>query len=198
MIRPVLLSASLLLFLTACSSQRESAPQRTATEQLLFSAAADRAADKLAFNLAEGTKVFVDATYAEGTDSKYLLSAIRDRIMRKGIDLLDKREEAEVVIEPRIGAISVDADKTLFGIPAIPVPLVGVEVPELALFKRSHQQGVIKIAATSYNPKTGLLIQSLDPVYGFSNHKEWTALIFFSWRTNDVMPEPDRQQWIGK
>ena len=145
----------------------------------------------------EGTKVFVDASFAEGIDSKYLVSAIRDRILRKGGDLTEKKEEASLVVEPRIGAISVDADKTLFGTPAIPVPLVGVQVPELALFKRNHQQGVIKVAATAYNPKTGLLVQSLDPVYGFSNHQEWTALFFFSWRTNDVMPEEENKVWIG-
>lgn len=200
MTRPAILplSAALMLVLTGCSTQRESQPGRTATEQLLFSTAADRAADKLALNLPQGTKVFVDATFTEGTDSKYLISSIRDRVMRKGADLTDDKGQAEIIIEPRIGAISVDGDKFLFGLPAIPVPLIGMEVPEIALFKRNHEQGVIKVAATAYNAKTGLLIQSLDPVYSFSSNKEWTALLFLSWSTNDLMPEPDRQQWIGR
>jgi hypothetical protein len=189
--------ALLAVTLTACSSKRETEPPRSATEQLLFSAAADRAADKLAFALQPGTRVFIDGAFVEGTDSKYLLSAIRDRILRKGGDVTDKKEEAELVVEPRIGAISVDGDRTLFGTPAIPVPLVGLQVPEIALFKRSHQQGVIKLAATAYNPKSGMLVQSLDPVYGFSNRREWTALIFFSWGSNDLMPDAEKSHWIG-
>lgn len=189
--------ALLALTLTACSSRRETEPPRSATEQLLFSTAADRAADKLAFNLQPGTRVFVDPANVEGVDSKYLLSAIRDRILRRGGELTDKKDDAELVVEPRIGAISVDADRTLFGTPAIPVPLVGLQVPEVALFKRSHQQGVIKVAATAYNAKTGRLVQSLDPVYGFSNRKDWTALIFFSWGSTDLMPEEDKKDWIG-
>jgi len=40
--------AVLAALLAACSSVRETQPGRTATEQLLFSAAADRAADQFA------------------------------------------------------------------------------------------------------------------------------------------------------
>lgn len=197
MIRPILLSAALLLVISACSSRRETEPPRSATEQLLFSTAADRAADKLTFNLQPGTKVFVDAGFVEGTDSKYLLSALRDRVMRKGGDLMDDKGKAELIIEPRIGALSVDRDRTLFGLPAIPVPLVGIEVPEIAIFKRSYQQGVVKLAATTYDPRTGLLVQSLDPVYAFSSRKDWVFLIFFSWSSTDLMPVEAKQDWIG-
>jgi hypothetical protein len=197
MIRPVLVSAALLLVLTACSARRETDPGRTASEMLLVSTAADRAADKLTFSLQPGTKVFIDASYVEGTDSKYMISALRDRVARKGGDLVDDKGKADLLIEPRIGALSIDRDKTLFGTPAIPVPLVGVEVPEIAIFKRSYQQGVVKLAATSYDPKTGLMVQSHDPVYAFSNRKDWTFLIFFSWTTTDLMPDEDKQHWIG-
>lgn len=201
MSRSFVFSIALLLALTACTSVRETEPARTATEQLLFSTAAERAADKLAFNMVEGTKVFVDPTYVDGTDSKYLLSTIRDRVMRRGGDIVDEKAKAEIVIEPRVGAISIDRQKRLFGIPdfGIPIPLAGeVDVPEIALFKRDTRQGVIKVAATHYNAKTGLLIQSLDPVYGFSHKTDWAFLIFFSWESNDLMPAPENEEWVGK
>lgn len=196
MIRSIAIVA-LLLVLAACTTRRETDPARSASEMLLFSAAADRAADKLTFNLKPGTKVFIDNAFVEGTDSKYVVSSLRDRVMRKGGDLMDDKGKADLIIEPRIGALSVDRDRTLFGTPAIPVPLVGIEVPEIAIFKRSYQQGVVKLAATTYDPKTGLMVQSLDPVYAFSNRKDWTFLIFFSWSSTDLMPEEDKKEWIG-
>ncbi len=199
--RQLLSSILLLAVLAGCSTERETEPARTATEQLLFSTAAERAADQLVFQLPEGTKVFVDGTYVEGTDSKYLLSTIRDRILRRGNDLVDSKALADIVIEPRVGAMSIDRDRTLVGTPefGIPVPLAGpVEFPEIAFFKRDTRQGVIKVAATAYNARTGLLIQSLDPVYGFSHRKEWVFLVFFSWDTNDLMPDPERQKWVGR
>lgn len=199
--RQLLSSILLLAVLAGCSTERETEPARTATEQLLFSTAAERAADQLVFQLPEGTKVFVDGTYVEGTDNKYLLSTIRDRILRRGNDLVDSKALADIVIEPRVGAMSIDRDRTLVGTPefGIPVPLAGpVEFPEIAFFKRDTRQGVIKVAATAYNARTGLLIQSLDPVYGFSHRKEWVFLVFFSWDTNDLMPDPERQKWVGR
>lgn len=188
---------ALVLMLAACTSRRETDPPRSGAEMLLFSTAADRAADKLTFNLKPGTKVFVDASYVEGTDSKYVVSSIRDRVMRRGGDIMDDKGKADLIIEPRIGALSVDRDRTLFGTPAIPVPLVGIEVPEIAIFKRVYQQGVVKLAATTYDPKTGLMVESLDPVYAFSNRRDWTFLIFISWTTTDLMPEEEKKEWIG-
>lgn len=187
--------------LAACSTQRESEPARTATEQLLFSTAAERAADKLALNLQPGTRVFVDPAYVEGTDSKYLMSTLRDRVLKRGAALAEGKDKADVVLEPRVGAISVDRDETLLGIPEmkIPVPLAGpIETPEIALFRKGSRQGVIKVATTAYDAKSGALIQSLEPVVGFANKNDWTVLLFFSWDSNDLMAEPDRKEWIGR
>lgn len=201
MLRSARLAVVLLLGLAACSTVRETEPGRTATEQLMFSTAADRAADQLAFILPEGARVFVDASYAEGTDSKYLLGAIRDRILLKGANLVNDRGQADIVIEPRIGAMSIDRNKTLYGTPdfGIPLPLTGdLRIPEMALFKRDVRQAVIKVAATGYDAKTGKLTQSIDPVYGFAYKTDWVALLFFSWSRNDLVPEPARREWIGE
>src|SRR3546814_13847409 len=55
----------------ACATERESSPPRTATEQLMISAAADRAADKLALDIQKGARIFIDATHFEGIEGKY-------------------------------------------------------------------------------------------------------------------------------
>ena len=164
-------SAVLAVLLAACSSVRETQPGRTATEQLLFSAAADRAADQISLAIPDGTKVFIDPAYVEGTDSKYLLGAVRDRVLRRGGQLMPDRGSADLVLEPRIGAISVDRNTVLYGLPEVglPIPLTNeVETPELALFKRDTQQGVVKLALTVFDAKSGKLIQPGDPVYGFA------------------------------
>jgi hypothetical protein len=189
-----------MLCLAACSTARESEPGRTATEQLLFSVAAERAVDQLALDIPADTKVFVDPAYVEGTDSKYLLSTIRNRVLKHGAALVDSKGQADTVVEPRIGAISVDHGKTLVGTPRfdIPVPVAGdLGFPQLAIYKSDTQQGVIKVAATSYDTKTGKLIQDLEPVYGFSHKSEWVVLFLFSWDTNDLMPEPVKDDWVG-
>jgi hypothetical protein len=191
----------LLLALGACSTLRESEPGRTATEQLIFSTAVDRVCDNLALKLPPGSKVFVDATYVEGTDSKYLVASLRDRILRRGGNLVAARDQADLVFEPRVGALSVDRKATLVGIPSIPIPipLAGeFTFPELALFKRDRRQGVVKLALTSYDAKTGALKNSQEPTYAFSHQTEWVVLLFVSWDSNDLMPDPENDKWVGE
>jgi len=194
--------AVLLVVLTAaCAERRESLPDRTATEQLLFSTAVDRLSDNLALEIPAGSNIFMDAQYVEGIDSKYLIASLRDRILRHGGRLVENRGDADLVIEPRVGAMSTDRKKNLFGTPAfpLPIPLVGsVEFPELAIFKRDRRQGVIKLAITSFDAKTGALHQSTKPEYSFSQRTDWGVLLFFSWQDNDLMPDPERNDWIGK
>jgi hypothetical protein len=201
MYRSLVLSAALLLSLAACSTVRETEPDHTATEQLLFSTAADRAAEKLSLTVPSGAKVFVDGGATDGsTQAKYLLSAIRDQILRNGGLLVDDKKQADMAVEPRIGAMSVDRNKTLYGLPdyGIPIPLAGpLRTPEIALYKRDTQQGVIKLAVTSYNPKTGALIQSVDPVYGFAQTTERALLIFFYWTRNDLVPKDEAREWVN-
>ena len=201
MFRSLVLSAALILSLAACSTVRQTEPDHTATEQLLFSTAADRAAAKLSLTVPEGAKVFVDAGATDGSaQAKYLVSAIRDEILRKGGLLVDDKKQADMAVEPRIGAMSVDHDKTLYGIPdyGIPIPLAGsLKTPEVALYKRDTQQGVIKLAVTTYNPKTGALIQSVAPVYGFAHTTERAVLFFFYWTRNDLIPEDEGKSWVN-
>ena len=74
MLRIATIMALMALALGACSTEKQSSPPRTATEQLLISTAADRAVDKLNLSIPAGTKVFVDASNFEGTDSKYAIT----------------------------------------------------------------------------------------------------------------------------
>jgi len=191
----------LLLSLAACSQLRESQPGRTATEQLVFSTAADRVCDQLTINLPPGSKVFVDASYVEGTDSKYLVASLRDRILRRGGNLVAARDQADLVFEPRVGALSIDRKTTLVGIPSIPVPipLAGdLNLPELALFKRDRRQGVVKLALTTYDAKSGALRSSQAPAYAFSHQTDWVVMLLVSWETNDLMPDPENDAWVGE
>lgn len=187
---PVLLAVAFVI--SACTSERRSAPSRTASEQMMISAAADRAAQNLSIAIPHGTPVFVDTTYFDGTDSKYAIGAIRDRLLRRGARLVNTRDAAEMVVEIRSGALSIDENALVVGIPQmeVPVPLAGsFAFPEIALFKRERRQGVAKFAATGYDAETGALISSSASDFGFSQQTQWNALFFLSWTTDDVMPD---------
>lgn len=185
----------LALSAAGCATARQTSPPRTATEQLLISTAADHAADELKFPIAPGAKVFVDAQFVEGIDVKYTIGTVRDRLLKQGAALADKRENADVVVEIRSGGQSIDESSFLLGIPSfdIPVPLTGtVKTPELALFKHAKQQGISKVAVTAYGQKDGALRFSSGPDYGFSHRTQWTVLLLVSWTRDDLIPKDKR------
>lgn len=180
---------------TACTTRNESNPPRTATEQLLISAAADRAAEKMNLDMPANSKVFVDSSNIEGLDSKYAIATMRERMLKLGANLVADRGAADVVVEIRSGALSLDGDKFLIGIPQfdVPVPLTGqLPFPEIALFKRQERGGVAKFAGVGYDAKTGKLLGATEPQYGFSRERRYVLLLFFSWERRDFIPKDER------
>lgn len=172
---------------------RESNPARTATEQMLLSTAAERAVENLTLDIPKDARVFVDATNFEATDGKYAIAAIRERLLKLGGRMAADRANADVVVEARAGALSLDEKKTLIGLPQydIPVPLSSsqVSLPEIALFKKAQRKGIAKLAAVAYDAKHGRYIGASEVQYGFSHDTQWVVLLFASWSSNDALPE---------
>ena len=191
---PIQLSFCILgaLVLTGCVTANKSSPPRTATEQLLISAAADRAAKELVRQIASSRRVFVDASNIEGLDSKYAIAAVRSELAKSGAQLVPDRSMANTVVEIRTGALSIDEREVLVGIPElnIPVPLSGAfTLPKIALFSKDTRQGVAKFGAVSYDIDAGSTSKFSRQSFGFSNKTKWTALLFIHWSRQDILPE---------
>jgi hypothetical protein len=187
----VALTALAAVLSSGCTTARQTDPQRTATEQLLISTAADRAAAAISLNIAPDRKCFLDATNFEGTDGKYAIAAIRSSLLRKGTRFVPDQKQADTIIEIRSGALSIDKHETLVGIPSvdIPIPLAQqFSTPEIALYKSEEQEGVAKFAATAYDAKDGRFIDESTPPLGHSKINRQVVLIV-SWIEDDVHAE---------
>ncbi|QDL94452.1 hypothetical protein FDP22_21530 (plasmid) [Paroceanicella profunda] len=193
--------SALGLLAAACSSKSISTPARTATEQLLISTAVDKAAEKIAKSLQVEGKVFVDAAYFEGYDSKYAVATIRDSLLRHGAALAESRETAQTIVEIRTGALSIDTESSLLGLPEISLPIPFADMastPEIALFKQDTTEGVAKFAATAYDRETGKMVSSTGPQYGFSHKADWILMLLVTWNSTDALPEgvePKPEPW---
>ena len=186
---------ALALALCSCTFDRTTVPVRGAREEMVISAAAERAADKLAAALTPGGSVFLDASFFDAPDGKYALGAIRAAIARRGTRIVNERGKADRVVELRTGALSIDQNKFLIGIPefSLPIPLSGTAtVPEIALYSFHDNQGVAKFAATEFNQADGTLVTAPDPVYGYSHDEKRKLLLFIGWSSEDFLDEKDK------
>jgi len=175
------------LLLTGCTAERSTSPGRSAQETLLIATAADRAADALAAQVPANLSAWIDASGFSAEDQAYGLAAIQDALLRHGVRLVVDRNKADAVILPRAGMLSTYEKSTLVGVPSLPAPLApGLTIPALSLYSQSLSKGTAKFAASVYDPRTGKLIVSTDPAYGFSQADSGVALLFFTWHKNDM------------
>jgi hypothetical protein len=193
--RVLALGLAVALALSGCTHERLVEPNTTATEQLLVSTAIDHVVAKLKPTVPPGSKAFVDPQYVDTTPAdevvyaKYAIGAVRDQLLRQGVRLVDDRSKADVVIEPRSGAQSIDHDTFLVGVPSfsVPVPLADkLAFPEIALYKKDSQIGVSKLAITAYSENDGRLVGSSGPVTGQSDRTRRVVLLFYAWTETDV------------
>ena len=146
-------AALVLVVSWGCTSMKTTNTARTSTEQLLISNAVDQSLDKIDFRPFAGHAVFLDEKYVDCVDKAYVLASLRHRLLHVGSKLVDKADEAEIVLEPRAGTVGTTNSDTYLGIPEITLPGM-MTLPEIRLATRNRQVGVAKIGVVAYDPKT--------------------------------------------
>lgn len=187
---PAVLGVGVILA-CGCAQTRLTHPKRSAVEQLLYSTAADRAWSAADAAIFGGRKVFVDTAYFESDDKMYALGTLRDVLSANGALLVPKAEDAEVIVEPRSGAYSIDSSDSLVGLPKMPMPIPfagTVETPEVALFKSEKQFSTAKFAFLALDQKSRKHVASSGPLVGRANIKYYRVLGLIKW-TKTTIPE---------
>jgi hypothetical protein len=185
-----------LFVLAGCSSATMTNPSRSVTEQLLLSTAADRAINSVSLVDFDHKKVFVDGTYFDSYDSKYVIGSIRDALSRAGALLSNVASNSDIIMEARSGGLSIDASDTLFGIAqtGLPIPLAGtLNIPELSLYKSSRQKAIAKLALLAYSTHSLIHVFSSGPMVGQSYNTYYKLLGMIQWTSTDI-PEKKKEK----
>ena len=169
--------ALLTLAAWGCGTVKSSGTTRTGTEQLLLTNAWDSALQKVDFRPLAGVPVFLDTTNAVAVDQGWVVSSLREAMLQQGVLLRDKKEQAQWVVEARVGAYGTDANDWLLGIAqtTIPQTITGMPsgtIPEIPLIKKSNQYGVAKLALFAYDKTSGRHVWRSGTMLAFSTAKD--------------------------
>ena len=143
---------------------------RLATEQLVVSDAVDRAVSEIDFSPLSSRKVFLDTKYLDSVklspvgNVEYVISSLRQQMVAYDCRLMEKAEQADFIVEARIGVLANDGHELTYGIPGsaamttasvfLAAPVAAPAMPELSLGRRNHQQGTAKIGVFAYDRET--------------------------------------------
>lgn len=161
-----LLSALIICALCGCGTTIS----RSATEQLLSSDAVDRSIAALDFRHFAGEKVYLDTQYLQRANgvgvvnSDYVISSLRQQMLAARCLLQEKKEEAEYIVEARIGALGTNSHEVTYGIPAnnllstasslVPMAPPVPTMPEISVAKRQDQLAAAKVSVFAYHRET--------------------------------------------
>jgi len=151
--------------------------QATATDQLVASDAVDRSISQIDFTPLTGQQVYLDTSYIQGpktpigigfVNPEYVVSAIRQQMTAAGLELMETRDQADYIVEARLGVLGGDSHELVYGIPSgsgvgsaassavaatTSVPLLP-SIPELSIAKRKDHMAAAKVAAFAYHRET--------------------------------------------
>lgn len=157
---------TLLCLLVGCGTTN----QRVGTEQLLMSDAVDLAVSQIDFSALKAEKIYLDATYLQSVkglgfvNAPYIISSLRQQLTAAECMLQDNREDADVIVEARVGALGTDGHNVIYGVPknnllnsaanVLPnVPTIPA-IPEMSVARIDAQTGIAKLLVFAYDSKT--------------------------------------------
>ncbi|MEO1863781.1 MAG: DUF6655 family protein [Verrucomicrobiia bacterium] len=194
--RPLTLALALLAGLASgcVNKQRMTQPAQSVGEQLLLSTAIDRTLSELdmeAIGRLKGFKVHLSTTYLKALDQEYLIGSLRDLLFSSGVLVVDDPGQAQMIVEVRSGANSLDSATVTAGIAedqALPNPVTGapVALPELALFKKENNVSVTTVALVAYHADTRVHIFSSGTLLGGAYDRHYQILGLLRLRFTDV------------
>jgi hypothetical protein len=173
-----------------CATIRVTDPPRTATELFLLSTAAGEAIGQLSTDALRDRLVWVETQYLSdaretSVELSFLVGELRAKLLQSGVRLVEKRDQAEIVLEVRSGGVGVDRLEFLLGIPSayfsgftgnVGPGGVPIATPELAILKSTRQGGFASVAFVAYVAKTGELIAASGPFVGRTRREDFWIL----------------------
>lgn len=160
---------------SGCASIKESDTARTGLEQLLISSAVDRSLNKVDFKPIAGAKVFIKPELLDCVDKNYVLLSLKARLLHNDNVLVDKAEDAEVILEVASGGVGTDRTDLFVGTPDINLGMMGA-IPKTSVYERKRAMGTAKLILVATDTKSKQAVINEGFALARSDHQHWSML----------------------
>ena len=187
---PRILTLCSILFLAGCSvSTQVTNTQRSTIEQRLLVRSLERSLAALDTQRFKGKTVAVEF-YGLTSDKDFAKEFVTAWLQGQQVRIATDPQKTQLRLKIFASALGVDQGQEFLGIPSLTAPLVGVGVPELALFKSVTRSGHAAIQIYTLDGGTGEFIDKSPAVIGKADFDDYTNLIFVHFTRSDL-DKPD-------
>ena len=180
--------------------------RRTATEQLVLSDAVDRAVRNIDFSPLGGATCWLDTSNIASPKSAgfvsagYIKSSLRNQMVAAGCRLVESRDDAQVVVEARVGVLGSDHHEITYGFPSnsmvtqatslVPTAPAVPPLPEIAFAEKDDQTGAAKLAVFAYDAGSGGAIWQSGVVTAQSTGRDTWVLGVGPFQSGTIYEKP--------
>jgi hypothetical protein len=171
-----------------CVSSVQLAPvQPSAVTQQLVIRSLERSLAQLDTSRLAGRKVSVDL-YAQTASQAFVKEFVVAWLEARSVRVATGSQELAVKIFA--SAVGTDRGETFVGIPSIQVPVIGVPIPELALYKWARNRGLSEVLVYVFDGTSNQLVETLGPAVGRSKQDDFTFVVIINFTLTDVEDRP--------
>ncbi|MEQ8821937.1 MAG: hypothetical protein RLY93_17015 [Sumerlaeia bacterium] len=172
---------------------RSTTTTRTAVEVALLTQSLEDAIEELGVEAPTGgeTQVtqgqsfhLVTSELASAVEKDYLISKLRERLLKLGLVEAKDKDSANLVVFPRVDYNQIDDHETLIGIPEL--EFQGFQTPEVKLFKFDKQKGRSKVSMYGTDASSGVMVFASDPVGQQRYYDRVTFLFIAKFKSTDL------------
>jgi len=181
----------LSLLIAGCAATAQiTNTQRSSIEQELLVRALERAMVGLDTQKIKDKTVWVDF-YGLTPDKDFAKEYFTAWLQGQGVRIPIDPKSAQVRLKVFASVLAVDQGQSFVGAPAFTVPVIGIGVPEIAVFKNIEHSGHAEIKISMTDNQTGEFIGESAPAVGSVQHDDYTVLIVVHFTRTDL----EKERW---
>ncbi|HEY2987918.1 MAG TPA: hypothetical protein VGL11_09330 [Candidatus Binatia bacterium] len=184
--RPSVFIVGFSILLAGCSvSTQVTNTSRSAIEQRLLVGSLERALDARDIEQFKGKTVGVDF-YGLTGDKEFAREFFTAWLQEHRARVTPDPQKAELRLKVFASALGVDKGQSFFGLPVLTVPVIGVTVPEIALYKSVRYRGRADVQIYTLDAANGEFVEKSPERAGETKYDDYTILVFINYTRSDL------------